>query len=318
MALAFVFSAASAEELTIAGGGGVKQGSVYSKVISDFASVCTTENMPLREVNSSGSIENLELLRANKVKAATLQADILFAARMQNAASVANIKTVFALHPEDVLLVARADQKTEGGVSLGKFNVGGTKVAYNVPEDLKDRVVGAVGGSAVTSQILSDLLRIQWFTKGYKSNTDLLTALDAGEIDAAMMVAGSQSPAVLAIPAGRFKLLPLRGNSETSTIYTPRKVSYQNLERGRAVDTLSTQALLVTRVWRSDDMLNQLATLRACLKKNVGVIADTTGSHSSWQDIDGTSQGLWTWYDLPSASQVQQPVQVQQPQPRKK
>jgi hypothetical protein len=55
-------------------------------------------------------------------------------------------------------------------------------------------------------------------------------------------------------------------------------------------------------------MLEALGTLRTCLKKNAGKIADTSGSHAKWQDVQVNDQGKWAWYDLPEAKAV---VQVQ-------
>lgn len=301
-ALCSIASLASAQALTVAGGGGIKQGSTYSAILGELATACADDGIQLSEVQTSGGPQNLELLKGNKVAAAIVQTDILFAAKLDNATSVANIKTVVALHPEPIHLVVRADAKTEGGVTVFGKNIGGDTIVFKNAEDLKGRPVGAVGGSVISARILGEQLRYGWQITEYAKTTDLLQALSAHKIDAAIIVAGAPSAAVAQINGHQFKLLPIRGNSDTAAVYNPAKIQYPNLNGGRAVDTLSEQALLVTRTWKSDDMLKKLGAVRACFNKQLPNIQDRQGTHPAWQDMDATQQGKWVWYDLPKVA----------------
>lgn len=293
-------SAFAQDKFTIAGGGGAKNGSVYSSMVETISKYCSTDALPVEEVQTKGGTENLELLKGNKVKAAIIPSDLLAAAKFDNGSSVAQIQTLFTLHNEAVHLIARGDAKTEGGLSLGRFNLGGKEIVYNNPEDFKGRTIGAVGGSGVTARIVSDMLRYGWVidTATYKSNSELTAALTAGKIDGIIISAGLQSDAVKSIK-GNFKLIPLRGNSDTAKVYEAVKVEYSNLNGGRAVDTLGSRALMVTRTWRSQEMLDQLGTFRQCFTSNVGKIQDAQGTHPAWQDVDPTNKGSWQWYSLP-------------------
>lgn len=294
---------AQAEKFTIAGGGGAKNGSTYSAMLGDLASVCGTEDMVIEERVSSGGPENLQMLKANKVKAAIIPTDVLLAAKMDNATSVANIQTIVALHPEQVHLIARSDVKVEGGLSIGSFNVGGKDIVYNNPEDLKGRPIGAVGGSVVSARIISELLKLGWTVKEYPATVNLLQALTTKEIDAAVISAGAPSAAVGAIK-GNFKLLPIRGNADTANVYGPAKIQYPNLNANKAVDTISAPALLVTRKWNSTEMLQTLSRFRQCILSNLGKIKDKEGTHAAWQDVNGDDRGKWSYYDLPAVSVV--------------
>lgn len=248
-ALAMMFSHAvfGQEKFTIAGGAGIKQKSVYSDMLGTIATACTTDEMPVEEVVTSGGAENLRLIKGNKVKAAIIPSDLLEAARFENASSVANIQTLFTLHMEAEHLIVRADTKKEGGISIGALkNIGGDSVNFNNPEDLKERQVGAVGGSAITARVISDMLRYKWQVTDVPSTNELIEKLAKGELDAILISAGLQSEAVKAIK-GNFKLLPLRGNSDTARIYKAVKVEYPNLNNGRSVDTLGARAIMVTR-----------------------------------------------------------------------
>lgn len=290
---------ASAQTITVAGGAGIKEKSVYSAMLGDLAGVCADSGVTIQEKTTSGSVENLQMLRDNKVQTAIVQTDVLFAAKMDNATSVAPIKTVFALHPEPVHLAVRADAKTEGGVTVLGKNFGGDTIVFDQAEKLKGRSVGAVGGSAVSARILGDMLRLGWKVVEYNKTSELLAALETYKIDGAIIVAASGSPAVQAITP-KFKLLPLRGNADTAAVYVPTKVQYKQLNGNRAVDTISEQALLVTRTWKSDEMLTKLAALRACFKRKLATIQDAEGTNPAWQEVNADDTGKWPMYDLPA------------------
>ncbi len=291
------------EKFTISGGGGAKNKSVYSDMLGTIAQYCNTDELTIEEVQSSGGPDNLVALKGNKVKAAIIPTDVLLDAKLQNASSVAGIQTLFALHPEDEHLIARGDAKVEGGVNIGKFNIGGKDVVINNAEDLKGRPLGAVGGSAVTARILSELLKMGWIVTPYPNTQAMLDALTAHQVDAVLISAGSPSPAVASIK-GNFKLLPIRGNADTANVYQASKVQYPNLNGNRAVDTLSARALLVSRTFRSQEMLSALGKLRACLRDKLDSIKDADGSHAAWQSVSAEEHGNWTWYTLPDPKVV--------------
>lgn len=307
LVLAACSGLATAASFPIAGGGGAKNGSVYSQVVADIAGKCSTDDTPIAETQTSGGVQNLELLKGNQVKAAVVPSDVLFAAKLENASSVAQIKTLFGLYPESVHLIVRADTKIEGGTRIWGTSkvIGGNDVAFNQAEDLRGRMVGAVGGSVVTAKVLASpsMLKIGWIVKEYGSTSELVAALTKHEVDAIVIVAGAPSDAVKKIQ-GSFKLLAIRGNSDTAVLYQPTKLGgYSNLG-GATVDTVSEQALMVTRQWKSQAMIDQLSALRSCFYKSVPEIQDTTGTHPIWQLVQGDEQadknGKWAWYDLPS------------------
>lgn len=300
-ALTLCISAQAQEVFKISGGGGAKNGSVYSNMLGTLAERCSTDEMKLEEVQSKGGTANLAAIKANAVKAALIPTDVMAAARFDNATSVSNLKVLFTLHNEAAHLIARGDVKTEGGVNLGFARVGGKEVAYNNAEDFKGRTIGAVGGSAVTARILSDMMKYQWkVDDGYENTAALLAALTAGKVDGIMISAGLQSDAVKSVK-GNFKLIPLRGNSDTQNVYTAVKVEYSNLNGGRAVDTLASRALFVSRVFRDPEQLTKLATLRACFFQQLPKIQDADGTHPAWQDVNAEDRGdSRYWYDLPS------------------
>lgn len=292
------YAQAQAEKWLIAGGGGAAT-STYSHMIGTIAEACSTDELQLEEKGTNGGPANLALLKENKVKLAIVPLDLLFAAKLDNASSVAQIKTLFPLHNEQVHLVVRSGIKKEGGLAIGGMRLGGTEVVYSRPEDLKGRPVGAVGGSATTARILGDMLRLDWAVTDVKDTATLLNSLSTGQLDAIVISAGAPSAALAKIDGSRFKLLPVRGNSDTTVVYGPAKIEYPNLNGGRSVDTLQAPALLATRVWRAPETVAKLGALRSCLSRQLPAIQDKEGTHPAWQGVTAEDSGRWPYYDLP-------------------
>lgn len=301
IAALFAISASAQEKFDIAGGGGAKNGSTYSTMLGELAEVCSTDDLTINETGTNGGVQNLQLVKDNKVKAGIVPTDLLFAAKMDNASSVAQIKVLFPMHPEQIHLIVRDDKMVEGGLTIGGKNFGGKDVVYNQPEDLKGRAVGAVGGSAVSARIVNDQLRMGWVIKEFGTNVLLLDALAKHEVDGAVMVAGAPSEAVKKV-TGKFKLLALRGNADTAVVYSAAKIQYANLNGNRAVDTLASTALMVTRTWRSDEMIAKLAVFRGCFYKNLPKLQDKTGTHPAWQTVVELDQSKWPLYEFPKAA----------------
>ncbi|MGL4679245.1 MAG: hypothetical protein ACRCWC_07640, partial [Plesiomonas shigelloides] len=120
----------------------------YSTMFKQLAAACGNE-VGMVEMNSTGSNENVDRLIGNQVNAAFVQTDVLFfRARTEE---LGNVKTLLALHPEEVHFVAPAVAKTkEGGIA----GIGGKTPVFNTIADLAGRHVGAVGGSVTTAQVI--------------------------------------------------------------------------------------------------------------------------------------------------------------------
>ncbi len=304
LALSALVGAASAQAQAFpVATGDLKGGSTYAVMFNEYAKVCgPATGINFDAVQTTGGVQNKDLLVGNKVLAAILPSDLLFYTKMKNATSVANFKTVFALHPEELHFAARGDVKKEGGW-LGT-NYGAKEVKYDTVLNLAGRQVGAVGGSVVSGEIAASQLGINFTMREYANNDLLKAALLSGEVDSILVVGGAPHGLVKTLDR-RFKLLPIPADliKKTTTgegaLYSAAQVDYQNLGQ-TGVNTIATQAVLVSRVFRDKDMVNQLAKMRACFDNNLGKIQDSLGTHPKWQAVDAANHGKWTWYDLPA------------------
>ena len=292
VALSALAFAAQAQQFTVATGDS-KTGSTYSKMFQEFANFCSRD-VQLQEVETTGSVKNVELLVGNQVNAALVQSDLLAFRRLTDEASVANIRTIFALHPEELHFIARADVKKEGGI----MGFGGTKVSFDTVDDLMGRPVGAVGGSVLSARVVSAKSGLNLQVVELPNNDALLDALLSGKLDSILVVGGAPMKMVQGLD-GRFKLLSLSPDLQKrlSDVYAPAKVSYGNLNQA-GVNTISTEALLVTRTYRSPAMLTNISKLRECFSTNLANIQDFPKTHPKWQVVDSANHGKWTWYDI--------------------
>ncbi len=82
--------------------------------------------------------------------------------------------------------------------------------------------------------------------------------------------------------------------------YKPIRLrEYTNMGAGgRGIQTVTTDALLVTREYKSPQMQNAMKKFRECLSSNVEMIKETLNTHPSWQYVDVQNKGVWSWYEL--------------------
>lgn len=295
-AAALIGSIAHAQTFAVATGDS-KGGSTYSQMFREFARTCGS-NLNLTEIETTGSVENVQMLVGNQVNGAFVQSDLLAFRKMTDPDSVANIKTLVALHTEELHFIARADVKKEGGI----FGIGADKITFNTVDDLAGRQVGAVGGSVLSGRVVSAQSGLGFEMRQYDNNAALLKGLLDGEVDSILVVAGAPSKVVLALDS-RYRILSLSDElikkltTGDKAIYVPKKISYSNLNQA-GVPSVAVEALFVTRTYRSKKVLDSMKATRECFLEEVGTIQDTRGTHPKWQDVNPDNKGKWTYYDL--------------------
>lgn len=287
MFLAWPLCSRAAEDFSIGTGG---KGGTYYQMCQQMREACQTEQLNLTCEESSGSVFNLDNLLTNKVNSAWVQLDVLFLTGQTR--NLSAIKQLFALHPEEVHLVALNVEYKEGGYGVGKLKLGEKTVVLNTVADLGGKLVGAVGGSKVTAEVIQLLGGIPFEIKDsdnnrkeFDSNDQLLAALQNGQIHVALMVGGQPMSAVAALDK-RYKLLPIPSAvaSKLSRVYRPATLDYPKMG-AKAVETISTDAVFVTRDYRKPATVAALTELRACLDSKLVDFKETKGMHAKWQDV---------------------------------
>lgn len=285
---ALVSEVASAQTLKISTGG---PGATYSRMVKELSNVCSTQ-IPLIEMNSSGSTQNIDRLTGNEVNAAIVQTDVLFY-RAQNE-DLKDIKTLVSFHPEEIHLVTLTESKEKSGGTLG---FGAKTVELNTVGDLAGRVVAAAGGSYVTAQVIRLQTEINFTVLEVANAEEALKAVSMGKASAALLVGGQPLGQVAALDRN-FKLMnfPEAVVAKLKNVYSPAKLNYSKIN-AKGVSTISTNALFVVRNYKSPKFVEGINKLRECIVTNVPEMAETTGLHAAWSKVDLNNQGKWAYYN---------------------
>lgn len=267
----------------------------YSTMFKQLAARCGNA-VALVEMNSAGSQDNMDRLIGNQVNAAFVQSDVLYLkARTEDLSAV---KTLIALHPEQVHLLAKASSGIKEGGTLG---IGAKEVVLNDLRDLANRRVGAAGGSQITAQVMRLQSEVPFVVVNLPNEAAVKKALDEGQIDTGLFVGGAPLPFLAAL-GGEYKLLAIAPQTaeKLKGVYRTARVNYSKMGAA-GVPTISTDALFVTRQYKTQRMTDGLVKLRSCVTHELDDIKETTGTHPAWQAVDGANKGKWAWYDLPTA-----------------
>lgn len=285
----FLCFSAQAQTLKVATGGAK---GTYSTMFKEINKECA-DQIPMIEQNTSGSVENINLLVGNQINAAFTQTDVLY--YRAKTEDLGGVKTLLALHPEEVHVIALRESLLKAGGTLG---FGAKPVVFNTVADLAGRRVGAAGGSYITAQFIRLQSEIAFTVQQYDSNDKMMAALKAGEIEAALMVVGAPAPAVTALNT-TYKLLsfPEAVVERLKGVYRPARLNYTNVG-AQGITTVATDALFVTREYKTAKMTEGLAKFRACALSKIDELKETTGTHPKWQAVSADNKGKWAWYEL--------------------
>jgi hypothetical protein len=133
----------------------------------------------------------------------------------------------------------------------------------------------------------------------------------SGEAAAVIAVAGAPVGWIEDLPRGEYTLLTFsdRTAEDLGAVYGTQPVSYNNMgANGQRIDALTVNAYLMTRTYRTPEMINALAELQACVRENIFLIQDTPGTHPAWQMIDPSIEMLWDNVFEAPADYVYQPA----------
>jgi len=276
----------------------------YFAIGGDLAKfVAPNANIDLEVVTTSGSAENIRLLRqAPGVKFAIVQADVYqafvdraSAANREAARIIRPLRVILPLYNTEIHYVARADSE------------------LNYLHDLKNAKIngGLVGsGAAFITHTLYRMMfnaPIPEANASYLANQEALIKLISDKsIDVAVVAAGQPAPIIANMKpeAQKFiKLLKFDPSHPSSklplTIYsaaTVRASSYPNLLKDNFT-TISVGAFLVTYDYNLQGTVDYLVRFARSLCQNFSTLQEK--GHPKWREVELALPALnpgWTYY----------------------
>lgn len=283
--------AASAQALKVSTGD--SSGS-YSRTFKELSAVCMGE-LPLAEVNSTGSMQNIDRIAGNEVSAAYVQTDVMFF--RSRTEDLSNIKTLVTLFPEQVHVVALAVPKVKEG---GFAGIGAKQVTFNSVSDLAGRTVVAGGGSYITAQVIRLQTEIPFQVAEVNNTKAALDAVASGQAAAAVIVGAAPMDNIKALDKN-FKLLSFSEADvgKLKNVYKPSVLNYSTMGAA-GVKTVSTDAIFVTKEYKTPKMVDGLSKLRACFNAKAPELGETTGMHASWSKVVIGAEAKWPMMVLPA------------------
>lgn len=304
-AVAYGGAQAQQTELKVATGECTKDVcSTYVTMFRELKARCTGD-LVLTEVPSKGSVESVDRLLNNEINAGIVQTDVLFWRKRTE--DLNNIKTLIALHPEEIHFVAPVDSgQKAGGIGVGSIRIKQDAVVFTTVDQLAGFRVGVVAnsGSMVTARLIRAEGNINYDVVLFEGSDKLRAALDSGDVQAAVFVGGAPLPSVSALDT-RYKLLGFSPTLITTLkdIYRPATLNYSKMNAA-GVKSMATEANLVTREYKTPKMVSALATFRSCAVASIDELKETTGTHKKWQAVQSDNRGKWSWYELPAVAKA--------------
>lgn len=289
-------STASAETIRVAAD---SSSGTYAKALGDIINMCNSDELTITPVSlppngNHGAVGNLDALLENRADAAFIHSDVYFLSSQSDPAYQA-LRTLVSLWQEPVHVLALVQSKS---AKLGKFNFG--KQEFNNLADLKGFKVGAAGGGVLTARVLSGQGRAEFITVDLDKGSNVIPALDNGDIDAAIFVGAAPLPNLEALPKGKYKLLPINGSiaDNVNKQYRSTSVKYPNVTNG-PVSTIAPLATLLTRKFAVEKRINAQRQFRECFYRQLTELQDT-GSRN-WLEVSADDRGVLPWLELLSA-----------------
>lgn len=279
-----------------------KRGTYYA-IAGDLAKMVAPQaDIDLEVVPTSGSAENIKLLRQEPgVKLAIVQADV-FQAFVDRAADnreaariIRPLRVILPLYNTEIHYVARADSE------------------LNYLHDLKNAKIngGLVGSGAAF--ITATLYRMMFNAPIPEANASylpndqaLIKLITDKSIDVAVIAAGQPAPIIAHMKPEAQKYIKLLkfdpsnpASKKALTVYSPATVrasSYPNLIK-EDFTTISVGAFLVTYDYNLQFTVDHLTRFARSLCENFGALQ--AKGHAKWREVDLSLPALndgWTYY----------------------
>lgn len=254
-------------------------------MVEDIIKVCSTDDYPLRNVITNGSIDNVNKIYTDKnSQFGIIQEDALDYQRKIDPKMMSRVVAVFPFFSVEVHAIAK-----NGSPINSLADMAGKRVVEG-PEG---------SGTWVTVQLIKELTGIKWETvPGNLSQKDGLSAVQRGEADVEFIVAGQ--PINVLTTAKGVKLVPLTNPAlDKYGFYTKTQLpsGTYSFQQG-PVTTYKVTNVLATFAYKNQYQ-KEIGSLVSCITKHVDDLQ--ANGHPKWRDVDPLDIDRVKWNVHPAA-----------------
>jgi len=272
----------NARDLTIGSGG--KSGN-YFTVANDIVETCSNDiktkfNYDLKNISTSGSVENLNGILRKKYSIGFVQQDVYeyFKKKDQLNTIELNTKKMMYLYPEYLTILIPKGWKPKSNSIFSKFTELFNSHKPISIMSLKNQTVYAKGGALVSSQALSFFMNLHLNiidATNHTINGPFIFVTGAGDSRIQQMLA-----------SGKWFLLSFNGNelSNRAGFYKTAQVTYIVNGKTQTANTVSIMSVMYARNYRSKKRKSALKELKQCIKNNIDDLIDD-GQSDKWSLI---------------------------------
>lgn len=283
-----------ADELRVATGA---KGKGYSKFFGELNQVCG-KDVTLIEVESKGSLDNVDKLTTNEADIGFVQLDTMY--QMQNSDDqVKKLRAVASLHSNMLHIITltagvpmTVKNTDKSSFEMWKSDTVQKRFRITKFSQLKGMRVGLVGTSQIMVRKLDSMINFKFQPIDYNTDADAIAALKAGKISAMFTVAAFPHGIV-----GKFTqndgLSLVQYDLNPAMPYEISKKSYTKMN-AYGVSFLSSRNMLMSRSF-SGDKSKTVQKLKQCIAKNLNTFKDDYSP--AWSEIES----LNTYYNLPQS-----------------
>lgn len=297
--------ASAQSEITVAAD---SSSGTYHTTLAQIIKVCSTPEFAVKEAVgiSGGAVGNLQALLDNEVAAALLHSDV-YMAKAGGDEGYQQIKTLLALYPEPVHLIALKNSGIKKGGHLG---YGGTAVEINSLQDARGFAIGAAGGGVITARVLQGQGRGGFQVSEYGKGAEVLAALERGDVVVALFVGAQPLANIAKLDSSKYKLIPVGDDiaSLVSGWYREAKINYKGLAQG-PVKTIAPMAIVMTREYKTAAKRLNQAHFRQCFYDHLDELQDNGAPQ--WRSVKVGDRGIpiIPWYEVKVVSESPEQLQ---------
>lgn len=282
-AFAFLLAASAFAQTTVGIGSGQKTGTNYP-MVEDITRVCSGPKVRYNNVITDGAIDNLFRVHDDKkVQYGIVDEAALVYQQGLDPKMMERIVMVFPFFSMEVHLAVNDNSSIRSLADLQGKRV------YE----------GAESSSTwVSAQVIKGLTGLQWQGQSF-SQTEAMSALKSGKVDAVLVVAGR--PATLFTTASGIRLVPLsHPKLDSFGYYTktmiPADGSYPFQKS--AVQTYKVNNLIVTYAFKNQYQA-EIREFVGCIARNIETLQKN--GHPKWRDVNPLDVDRIKWQSHPAA-----------------